>query len=145
MNIRIVVALLAVAALSACSGSPGPSQSQLAAEKTWQNGQGGKYLATVAGYMAAINKNADNVFFIGSELATAASLASAFPPPIDPGTYHTVMLDYGMAGDDITGVNASHTINVNGFTEKIDAAGSLLTSMKPPWGATLPGGSSFGK
>jgi hypothetical protein len=55
------------------------------------------------------------------------------------------MLDYGASGDDISGVDASNTINTNGFIAKFDAAGSLLTSVKPPWGATLPGGSSFGK
>jgi hypothetical protein len=71
--------LLAVVALSACSGSSGPSQSQLAAEKTWQDGQGGKYLAAVAGYTEAINRNVDDAFYSGTELATAAALGVGVP------------------------------------------------------------------
>src|SRR5579859_4137412 len=127
----LFAAVVATIALSACSGSSGPGQAQLTAETKWQQGQGGKYLADVAAYMKAINTNVDSSFVIGSELAAATALASAFPPPIDPGTYKTVMLDYGTAGDDITGVNISRTVNVNGFIAKVDAAGALLTSVKP--------------
>jgi hypothetical protein len=139
----LFAAVVAAIALSACSSSSGPSQAQLAAEAKWQQGQGGKYLAEVAAYMKAINTNVDSSFLTGSELATAAAFASAFPPPIDPGTYKTVMLDYGTAGDDISGNNTSGTVNVNGFVAKVDAAGALLTSVKPPWGASLPGGKNF--
>ena len=62
--------------------------------------------------MEAVNRNADSAFIIGSELATVAAFASAFPPPMDPGVYKTVMLDYGTAGDDISGNNISDKINV---------------------------------
>ena len=139
----LFAAAVAVLALSACSGSSGSSQAQLAAEAKWQHGQGGKYLAQVAAYMEAVNRNADSAFLIGSELATAAAFASAFPPPIDPGVYKTVMLDYGTAGDDVSGDNINDKVNVNGFIAKVDAAGALLTSVKPPWGASLPGGKNF--
>lgn len=141
---RILFAVAVVAiALCACSSGSGSSQAQLAAETNWQHGKGGKYLAQVAAYMEEVNKNADSAFLIGGELATAAAIASAFPPPIDPGVYKTVMLDYGTAGDDISGDNASDQVNVNGFIAKVNAAGALLTSVKPPWGASLPGGKNF--
>lgn len=139
----LCTAAVAAIALSACSSSSGPSQAQLAAETKWQHGQGGKYLAQVAAYMEAVNRNADSAFIIGSELAATAALASAFPPPIDPGVYKTVMFDYGTAGDDVSGDNINDKVNVNGFIAKVDAAGALLTSVKPPWGASLPGGKNF--
>jgi hypothetical protein len=139
----LCTAAVAAIALSACSSSSGPSQAQLAAETKWQHGQGGKYLAQVAAYMEAVNRNADSAFLIGSELAAAAAFASAFPPPIDPGVYKTVMLDYGTAGDDVSGENINDKVNANGFVAKVDAAGALLTSVKPPWGASLPGGKNF--
>ena len=139
----LCTAAVAAIALSACSSSSGPSQAQLGAETKWQYGQGGKYLAQVAAYMEAVNRNADSAFIIGSELAATAALASAFPPPIDPGVYKTVMLDYGTAGDDVSGDNINDKVNVNGFIAKVDAAGALLTSVKPPWGASLPGGKNF--
>jgi hypothetical protein len=139
----LCTAAVAAIALSGCSSSSGPSQAQLAAETKWQHGQGGKYLAQVAAYMEAVNRNADSAFIIGSGLAATAALASAFPPPIDPGVYKTVMLDYGTAGDDVSGDNVNDKVNVNGFIAKVDAAGALLTSVKPPWGASLPGGKNF--
>jgi hypothetical protein len=139
----LCTAAVAAIALSGCSSSSGPSQAQLAAETKWQHGQGGQYLAQVAAYMEAVNRNADSAFVIGSELAATAALASAFPPPIDPDVYKTVMLDYGTAGDDVSGDNINDKVNVNGFIVKVDAAGALLTSVKPPWGASLPGGKNF--
>jgi hypothetical protein len=136
----LFVAAAATITLSACSGSSGPSQAQLAAESKWSHGQGGKYLALVASYLHGINTNALVSFTIGGELATATALASAFPPPIDASTYAKVMLDYGTAGFDISDKSPP---DVSGFSAKVDAAGALLTSVKPPWGASLPGGKNF--
>jgi hypothetical protein len=74
---------------------------------------------------------------VAKPLAGAASLASAFPPPIDAAAYREVMSDYGTAGFDLT------EGNTDGFAKYVDAAGTVLTTVKPPWGATLPGGSNF--
>jgi hypothetical protein len=137
---RILFAsVVAVITLSACSGSSGPSQAQLTAESKWQHGQGGKYLALVSDYLKGINQNVAASFFVAGQLSTASALASAFPPPIDTSTYRKVMLDYGTAGYDLS----KSPPDVNGFIAKIDAAGGVLTTVKPPWGASLPGGKNF--
>jgi hypothetical protein len=132
----LFAAVVAALALSACSSSSS-SQAQLAAESKWQHGQGGKYLAAVSSFLESINSNATNAFAVAKPLAGAASLASAFPPPIDASAYREVMSDYGMAGFDLTEGNTDE------FAKYIDAAGTVLTTVKPPWGATLPGGSNF--
>jgi len=136
----LFAAVVAAIALSACSGSSGPSQAQLTAEKAWSHGEGGKALNTVAAYLRGINTNALVSFGIGGELSIAAAIASAYPPPIDGSTYVKVMHDYGTAGADIADKNPP---DVNGFIAKVDAAGALLTSVKPPWGSSLPGGKNF--
>ena len=132
----LFAAVVAALALSACSSSSS-SQAQLAAESKWQHGQGGKYLAAVSSFLESINSNATNAFAVAKPLAGAASLASAFPPPIDAAAYRKVMSDYGTAGFDLA------KGDTNEFVKHVDAAGTVLTTVKPPWGATLPGGSNF--
>ena len=142
---NVITAGVAALALAGCASSatttsnPGPSQAQLAAESRWQHGPGGKYLALVSDYLKAINVTALDSFTVASPLATAAALASAFPPPIDANAYAKVMLDYGTASDDLS----KNPPNVNRFIAYIDSAGSVLTTVKPPWGASLPGGKNF--
>lgn len=138
---RILFAAAAVAiTLSACSGSSGPSQSQLAAEKAWSHGKGGKYLADVSAILQEINNNVDSSFTVGPTLAGAALLASAFPPPIDASAYAKVMQDYLAAGNDI---GNKFPPDVNGFGAALNAAANVLSAVKPPWGASLPGGKNF--
>ena len=122
-------------ALSACSGSSGPSQAQLTAEKAWSHGQGGKYLAEVAALLQGINRDVIASFIVGKDLAGAALIASAFPPPIDASAYGKVMHDYFVAGNDI---GIKYPPDVNGFSAAFDAAGNVLSTVKPPWGASLP-------
>jgi hypothetical protein len=137
MRRMLFASVVAVIALSACGGSSGPSQAQLAAESKWSHGQGGKYLAEVAAYLKGINRDVLASFVVAGPLAGAALLASAFPPPIDASTYDKVMHDYFVAGEDL------EKYNTNGFIAAIDAAGTVLTTVKPPWGANLPGGKDF--
>ena len=132
----LFAAVVAALALSACSSSSS-SQAQLAAESKWQHGQGGKYLATVSSYLKAINNDVASSFLVAKPLAGAASLAVAFPPPVDAAAYREVMSDYGTAGFDLAKGDTSN------FAKYVDAAGTVLTTVKPPWGATLPGGSNF--
>lgn len=136
----LFAAVVAAIALSACSGSSGPSQAQQTAEKAWSHGKGGKYLADVSAILEAINRNVDASFTAGGTLAGAALLASAFPPPIDAGAYAKVMHDYFVAGNDI---GNKYPPDVNGFSAALDAAGDVLSKVKPPWGASLPGGKNF--
>ena len=122
----LFAAVVAALALSACSSSSS-SQAQLAAESKWQHGQGGKYLATVSSYLKAINNDATSSFLVAKPLAGAASLAELG----DHG------VDRHRAGFDLT------KGDTNEFVKYVDAAGTVLTTVKPPWGATLPGGSNF--
>jgi hypothetical protein len=87
-----------------------------------------------------INHNVDASLTVGASLAGAALLASAFPPPIDSSAYTKVMHEYFVAGNDIGNTNPP---DVNGFSAAFDAAANVLDTVKPPWGATLPGGKNF--
>lgn len=136
----LFAAVLVTIALSACSGSSGPSQAQLTAETAWSHGKGGKYLADVSAILQEINHNVDTSIIVGGTLAGAALLASAFPPPIDTSAYAKVMHDYLIAGNDI---GNKYPPDVNGFSAALDAAADVLSTVKPPWGASLPGGKNF--
>jgi len=50
------------------------------------------------------------------------------------------MHDYFVAGDDI---GEKYPPDVNGFSAALDAAADVLSTVKPPWGASLPGGKNF--
>ena len=135
--VLLALAACGTTASTTTSTTAAPAASQAQLESAWQNGQGGTYLAAVSSYLETINANVDNAVLVAKPLAGAASLAEAFPPPIDASAYRQVMSDYSMAGF------AMVKLDTNDFVKDFDAAGTVLGTVNAPWTATLPGGSNF--